>query len=61
MHKVDPMQHVGGSLVDEENVQQEIHELEGVSVLKIEFDALATQSAMVHEVKRLEMMVILEY
>lgn len=40
LHKVDPMQHVGGSLVDEENVQQEIHELEGVHVLKIEFDAL---------------------
>ena len=55
------MQHVGGSLVDEENVQQEIHELEGVHVLRIEFDAPATQSAMVHEVKRLEMMVILEY
>uniref|UniRef100_A0A7N2QZH9 Protein kinase domain-containing protein n=1 Tax=Quercus lobata TaxID=97700 RepID=A0A7N2QZH9_QUELO len=57
--EVDPMQHVGGSLVDEENVQQEIHELEGVHVLKIEFDAPATQSAMVHEVKRLEMMVSL--
>jgi hypothetical protein len=48
------------SLIDEQNVQREIQELDGSLVVKNDFDAPTTQqSTRVHEVKRLEMMVIL--